>query len=163
MRAASYSEFGSAQDVLKLGEVETPVPDEGCVRVRLATSGVNPSDTKQRGAVVKRPVKFPVIPHSDGAGIIDEVGPGVPESRIGERVWVYNAQFMRSNGTSAQYVSLPNDCVVKLPDNTDFAAGACFGIPAVTAYRAVTLFGPIEGLTVLVQAQLVILQSGLTF
>lgn len=151
MRAASYSEFGPARDVLELVDVEAPSPGEGEVRVKLATSGVNPSDVKQRGAVVKRPVTFPVIPHSDGAGIIDEVGAGVPESRIGERVWVYNAQFRRSNGTSAEYVTLPGDYAVRLVDNTGFAAGACFGIPAVTAYRAVTLFGAIKGLDLLVQ------------
>lgn len=151
MRAASYSGFGAAQDVIELVDVQTPSPGEGEVRVRLATSGVNPSDVKQRGAVVKRPVTFPVIPHSDGAGIIDEVGAGVAESRIGERVWVYNAQFRRSNGTSAEYVTLPEEYAVRLADNTDFAAGACFGIPAVTAYRAVTLFGAINGLVVLIQ------------
>ncbi len=69
MRAASYAEFGAARDVLKVGEVETPEPRAGEVRVRLATSGVNPSDVKQRARAVIRKVDFPVIPHSDGAEI----------------------------------------------------------------------------------------------
>jgi NADPH2:quinone reductase len=151
MRAASYSEFGSARDVLKVGEVKTPEPRAGEVRVRLATSGVNPSDVKQRARAVARSIAFPVVPHSDGAGIIDAVGEGVAEDRIGERVWTYNAQFMRSNGTAAEYVTLPEDQAVRLEDNTSFAAGACFGIPALTAHRAVSIFGPLDGLTVLVQ------------
>jgi NADPH2:quinone reductase len=151
MRAASYSAFGAARDVLKIGELETPEPLEGEVRVRLATSGVNPSDVKQRASLVPRKVDFPVIPHSDGAGIIDAVGSDVPQSRIGERVWIYNAQFMRSNGSAAEYVALPSEMAVRLTDNTDFAAGACFGIPALTAHRAVNIFGPIAGQTVLVQ------------
>jgi len=151
VRAASYAKYGSARDVLTVGEMPDPEPGEGEVRVRLATSGVNPSDVKQRAFLIKRPVQFPVIPHSDGAGIIDKVGKGVDASRVGERVWVYNAQFMRSKGTAAEYVALPAHTAVKLPDNTDFAAGACFGIPAMTAHRAVNLFGPVEGLTFLIQ------------
>lgn len=151
MRAAIYEDFGTARDVLKVVEVDTPAPGEGEVRVRLATSGVNPSDVKQRGAVVRRPIAFPVTPHSDGAGVIDAVGAGVDEARIGERVWVWNAQFRRSGGTAADYVVLPQAQAVRLADHTGFDAGACFGIPALTAWRAVTLFGPVEGLSVLVQ------------
>lgn len=152
MRAASYREQGPARSVLTVGTVETPEPGEGEVRVRLATSGVNPSDVKSRGGVFRRPMAFPtVIPHSDGAGIIDKVGAGVPQSRIGERVWTFNAQFQRPFGTAAEYVVLPSRQAVTLPAGTDFAAGACLGIPALTAHRGVTLFGPVEGRNVLIQ------------
>ena len=152
MRAASYREQGPAGSVLKVGTVETPEPGPGEVRVRLATSGVNPSDVKSRSGAFRRPMAFPVvIPHSDGAGVIDKVGAGVPESRIGERVWTFNAQFLRPFGTAAEYVALPGAQAVRLPAGTDFAAGACLGIPALTAHRGVTLFGPVAGLTVLVQ------------
>jgi len=86
MRAAYYETNGPARDVLKVGEVETPRPGPGEVRVRLATSGVNPSDVKSRAGLTRK-ITFPRgIPHSDGAGTIDELGDGVPAARVGERV-----------------------------------------------------------------------------
>ena len=152
MRAAFYREQGPARSVLTVGTVETPEPGQGEVRVRLATSGVNPSDVKSRGGVFRRPMAFPtIIPHSDGAGVIDKVGTGVSERRVGERVWTFNAQFQRPFGTAAEYVTLPSGQAVTLPTWIDFAAGACLGIPALTAHRGVTLFGPVAGRTVLVQ------------
>jgi NADPH2:quinone reductase len=94
---------------------------------------------------------FPrIIPHSDGAGVIDQVGPNVPPTRIGERVWVWNAAWERPFGTAAQYVVLPSNQAVLLPHNIDLAAGACLGIPALTAYHAVTVGGGVAGKTVLV-------------
>jgi len=152
MRAAFYREQGPARSVLTVGTVETPEPGQGEVRVRLATSGVNPSDVKSRGGVFRRPMAFPtIIPHSDGAGVIDKVGTGVSERRVGERVWTFNAQFQRPFGTAAEFVTLPSGQAVTLPTWIDFAAGACLGIPALTAHRGVTLFGPVAGRTVLVQ------------
>ena len=148
MRAAWYSENGSAREVLTVGMMPTPEPGTGEVRVRLRTSGVNPSDVKSRRA---RPLAVPhIIPHSDGAGIIDAVGDGVPADRIGERVWVWNAQWQRPFGTAAEHVALPAAQAVPLPAHTDFDAGACLGIPALTAFQAVHLLGAIEGKTVLV-------------
>ena len=152
MRAALYRRQGPAREVLELVEMATPEPAPGEVRVRLATSGVNPSDVKSRGGVFRRPMPFPtIVPHSDGAGVIDKVGAGVADSRVGERVWTYNAQFMRPFGTAAEYVTLPAAQAVRLPDRAGFDVGACLGIPALTAHRGVTLFGPVAGLTVLVQ------------
>jgi NADPH2:quinone reductase len=114
----------------------------------LHSSGVNPSDVKSRR---NRPVTAErIVPHSDGAGIIDKVGPGIPESRIGERVWIWNGQWQRPMGTAAEFITLPSEQAVLLPDNTDFAAGACLGIPALTAFQAVHLLGDISGKTVLV-------------
>ena len=152
MRAAYYKEKGAAADVLTVGEVETPEPGPGEVRVRIAVSGVNPSDVRTRSGAYARPVTFPlIIPHNDGAGEIDSVGDGVSESRVGERVWLFKTQFLRPFGTAADYAVLPADCAVPLPDGIDFAAGACLGVPALTAHRGVTLFGSVSGLTVLVQ------------
>lgn len=152
MRAAFYRQQGAARDVLVVEEVPDPEPGPGEVRVKLATSGVNPSDVKTR-AGISRAMAFPMqIPHSDGAGIVDKVGAGVPAGRVGERVWTFNAAYGRPNGTAADYVVLPAGKAVPLPAGTDFAAGACLGIPAMTAHRGVTLFGPVEGLDVLVQA-----------
>ncbi len=148
MRAAWYSRNGGARDVLVVGDLPAPSPGPGEVRVRLATSGVNPSDVKSRSS---RPLGSErVVPHSDGAGIVDEVGSGVPRSRVGERVWVWNGQWQRPMGTAAQYIVLPAEQAVVLPDSTDFAAAACLGIPAMTAFQAVRLLGDIAGKTVLV-------------
>ena len=150
MRAAYYEQNGPASAVVRLGEVETPQPGPGEVRVKLATSGVNPSDVKARSGTTRK-IAYPrVIPHSDGAGVIDSVGPGVSSSRIGERVWTWNAQWLRAFGTCAQYVCLASDQAVRMPDKTSFEIGACLGIPAMTAYHAVATAGAAPGVTLLV-------------
>ena len=108
MRAAYYEKNGST-DVLHVGEVDTPQPGPGEVRVKLKTSGVNPSDVKTRAGTARK-IAFPrVIPHSDGAGVIDAVGEGVATSRIGERVWTWNGQWKRPFGTAAEYIVLPDN------------------------------------------------------
>ena len=125
MQAAFYERTGPANEVLFLQEVPTPVPGPGEVRVKVAWSGVNPSDVKSRAGNRTRTLPFPrVIPHSDGAGLIDQVGSGVPSNRIGERVWIWNAAWMRPFGTAAQYVVLPSQQAVPLPPNVDLAQGA---------------------------------------
>jgi NADPH:quinone reductase len=150
MRAAYYERNGAARDVLRIGDVETPLPGRGEVRVRLRTSGVNPSDVKSRAGLT-RTIAFPrVIPHSDGAGEIDCVGEGVLPSRVGERVWLWNGQWRRPFGTAAQSITVPAEQAVPLPANVGMEAGACLGIPAYTAYAAVVLAGAKEGSTVLV-------------
>ncbi len=149
MRAAYYEKNGSAREVLRVGEVETPQAGPGEVRVKLATSGVNPSDVKARQG--SRKIAWPqLIPHSDGAGHIDQVGDGIAKSRIGERVWVWNGQWKRPFGTAADYIALPAAMAVKLPEKMSFEAGACLGIPAMTAFHAVTLANAAKGTTLLV-------------
>jgi len=151
MRAAYYTEQGAAADVLRIGEQPTPQPGPGEVRVRLVTSGVNPSDWKVRKGGFGRALSAPlIIPHSDGAGCIDAVGSGVPPDRVGERVWLWNAQWKRPFGTAAQWIALPSDQAVRLPDAVDFDAGACLGIPAFTAMHAVQLAQAAPGSTLLV-------------
>src|SRR4249919_609484 len=141
MRAAWYEKNGAAAEVLQVGEVETPQPGPGEVRIKLKTSGVNPSDVKNRAGATRK-IAFPrVIPHSDGAGEIDAVGAGVSASRVGERVWVWNGQWQRPFGTAAEFIVLPAEQVVHLPDNVSFEQGATFGIPAMTAYHATELAG----------------------
>jgi NADPH2:quinone reductase len=152
MRAAYYEKLGSAKDVLKVGEVPKPVPQAGEVVVRIHASGVNPSDVKMRLGTSSATNEYPsIIPHSDGAGIIEAVGTGVPGARIGERVWLWNARWKRAFGTAAEYVALPSVQAVQLPDNTDFGAGACLGIPALTAWQAVETDGGVKDQWVLVQ------------
>jgi NADPH2:quinone reductase len=148
MRAAYYEKNGPAREVLSLGEIDTPKPGPGEVLVRLKTSGVNPSDVKSREGRTRK-IAFPrVIPHSDGAGDIEAVGSGVPNSRVGERVWTWNGQWKRAFGTCADYIVLPAGLAVKLPAHVSYDAGACLGIPAMTAYHAVEVAGPAK--TVLV-------------
>lgn len=149
MRAALYSRNGPARDVLQVTDLPTPEPGPGEVRVKLSMSGVNPSDVKSRAG--SRPVtQGYVVPHSDGAGVIDRVGSGVPADRIGERVWIWNGQWQRPMGTAAQYIALPAPQAVPLPADVGFEAGACMGIPGLTAMQGVILLGDIAGKTVLV-------------
>ncbi|WP_298804113.1 NADPH:quinone reductase [uncultured Lentibacter sp.] len=152
MRAITYSAFGPAAEVLALTELETPTPQAGEVLVRLALSGVNPSDVKARAGgrpgVPKPP--FPrIIPHSDGAGVIEAVGAGVDAARIGERVWVWNGQWQRAYGTCADYIALPAAQAVPLGDHS-FETGASLGIPALTAAHCVLGGGAVAGKTLLV-------------
>lgn len=148
MQAAWYDKNGPAAEVMKVGELPDPQPAAGEVRVRLHTSAVNPSDVKARAG--SRPIRWPkLIPNSDGAGVIDAVGAGV-NRRVGERVWVFNGQWDRALGTSAQMIALPSALAVPLPDHVTFEQGACLGIPVMTAHRALFADGPIKGKTVLV-------------
>lgn len=148
MKAAWYSQTGPARDVLVLGELAVPAPGAGEVVVEVHTSGVNPSDVKSR---VSRPVTSGfVVPHSDGAGIIVDAGPGVDRRRLGERVWLWNGQWNRALGTAAEYIVLPQEQAVTLPERVGFDAGACFGIPALTAIHAVRRAGDLAGRTVFV-------------
>jgi NADPH2:quinone reductase len=150
MRAAYYEQNGAAREVLRVGDVDTPQAGPGEVRVRLATSGVNPSDVKARQGSTRK-IAYPrVIPQSDGAGVIDQVGDGIAKSRLGERVWVWNGQWKRAFGTACDYIALPAAQAVKLPDKVSLEAGACLGIPAMTAVHAVTLAGADKGTKLLV-------------
>ena len=149
MKAALYYGFGEAKDVLKTEAIQVPEIGPGQVRVKLFASGVNPSDYKMRRG--SRPLMGEwQIPGSDGAGMIDGVGDGVPVSRIGERVWILNAAYLRPLGTSAQYTVVENWMAQRLPDRLSYAEGACLGIPVMTAHQCVFGDGPIRGKTILV-------------
>jgi len=148
MLAAWYERNGPADEVLTHGELPMPEPGPGEVRVRLAWSGVNPSDVKSRA---RRPlIAARIVPHSDGSGVIEAVGAGVPAGRLGERVWTWNAQWQRPMGTAAQAVVLPAAQAVHLPERVPLDIGACLGIPGLTAVQAVRLAMPLAGRTVLV-------------
>ena len=134
MKAVWYTKTGKAGDVLQIGEQDNPVPIAGEVLVRVRASGINPSDVKIR-AGARGPLQFPtVIPHSDGSGEIIDVGEGIDKSRIGEKVWIWNAAFGRAHGTCAELVTLPDQQAVKINDNVSYESAACMGIPASTAY-----------------------------
>jgi len=149
MKAVWYEQNGPA-DVLEYGDMPDPEPGAGEVRIRMVTSGVNPSDWKRRQGL-SNIIEFPrVIPNQDGAGVIDAVGPDVPKSRVGERVWLFEAQFRRPFGTGAEYCVQPSAHAVPLPENTSFEFGAGLGVPAMTAHRCVFSDGPVTGKTLLV-------------
>jgi NADPH2:quinone reductase len=151
MKAIAYTQTGAAADVLKLIDLPTPEPGAGEVRVRLRWSGVNPSDVKSRAGLRSKVLPFPqIVPHSDGAGEIDAVGSGVSAARVGERVWVWNGQWQRPLGTAAQHIVLPAAQAVPLPQGVSGEAGACLGIPALTALHAVLTGCCVAGQRVLV-------------
>lgn len=151
MHAAFYTRQGPAAEVIRVGDQPKPAPGPGEVLVRLHTSGVNPSDWKTRRGGGNRQLFAPlIIPHSDGAGVVEAVGEGVPAARIGERVWTWNAQWQRAFGTAAEYIALPPAQAVPLPAHLGFAEGACLGIPAFTAMQAVRLAQCAAGMRALI-------------
>lgn len=155
MQAAWYDRQGPATDVLHVGELADPEPAPGEVRVCLSVSAVNPGDTKKRSGWLGNPMPFPrVVPHSDGAGVINAVGAGVDSGRIGERVWVYGAQSYRPFGTAAQLTVVPDHQAVALPDSVSDDLGASLGIPGITAHRCVFSDGPVPSQWVLVHGVL---------
>ncbi len=150
MKAAFYLHQGSARDVLMFADVADPLPAAGEVRVRLQASGLNPSDVKARTGFSAAMPYQRIIPHQDGAGVIDRVGAGVSPRRLAERVWVYEAQQGSPNGTAAEYVVLPAHKAVTLPEGVTMEVGASLGVPALTAHHCLFADGGIRGLRVLV-------------
>ncbi len=147
MRAAVYGDSGGSSD-LTVREVDTPQPGPGEVRVRLAISGVNPTDWKARKRNQPPPGSL-VVPNQDGAGTIDMVGSGVSPERIGERVWVLLAAH-NSWGTAAEYTVVPAGHAVPLPEHASFELGASLGVPALTAAHCLNADGPPTGQTLLI-------------
>jgi NADPH2:quinone reductase len=150
MKAIWYEQLGAADQVLNYGDMPDPTPGPGEVRIAVHVSGVNPIDVKKRIGGRGTMPSSRVVPHFDGAGVIDAVGEGVDAQRLGERVWFTEAQWERDNGAAAEYLTLPAHLAVPLPEGVDFEIGACLGIPALTAYGAVLADGPVSGQTVLV-------------
>ena len=149
MKAVWFEKQG-APDVLQFGELPTPTPLANEVLARIHTSGVNPSDVKTR-AGARGAMPFPrQIPHSDGAGIIEAVGKDVPSSRIGERIWLWNAAINRAHGACAEYIAIPAEQAIVMRDNTDFVAAACFGVPLMTAVYGVIRGGNVKDKTLLI-------------
>ena len=152
MRAAWYEKQGPAREVLTVSEMPDPTPAAGEVRIRIAASGVNPGDIKKREDTFGYGMAYPrVIPHSDGAGRIDQIGEGVSSEWMGRSVWCYGAQSYRPFGTAAEFTVVPVEQVAPLPENASADQGACLGIPGITAHRAVYVAGAVSGKTVLVQ------------
>jgi NADPH2:quinone reductase len=152
MRAACYEKQGPAREVLTVGEMPDPFPGGGEVRIRITASGVNPGDIKKREDMFSYGMAYPrIIPHSDGAGRIDQIVEGVSLEWVGRSVWCYGAQSYRPFGTAAEFTVVPIDQVAPLPENVSPDQGVCLGIPGITAHRAVHVAGLVSGQTVLVQ------------
>jgi NADPH2:quinone reductase len=148
MLAARYPTSGPRRGRLEVAEIDRPSPGAGEVLVRVAVSGVNPTDWKARATATGFDH---IVPNQDGAGTIEAVGAGVDEARVGERVWLYNSQWRREQGSAAQWIALPAEQAVPLPDHASFDIGASLGIPAMTAHRCLFADGPLPpGATVLV-------------
>jgi NADPH2:quinone reductase len=150
VRAASYDRHGPAAEVLEVRDVERPAPGPGEVLVKVALSGVNPTDWKSRGGSTPRPIDGFQIPHHDGAGVIEAVGDGVDPARAGQRVWLWLAAAGQRWGTAAEWTVVPQDQAVPLPDGASLELGASLGVPAMTAHWCVFADGPVTGKTVLV-------------
>jgi NADPH2:quinone reductase len=152
MKAAWYEKQGPAREVLVVGEMPDPIPAAGEVRIHIAVSGISPGDIKKRQNAFGYGMPYPrVIPHSDGAGRVDQLGAGVPSEWMGRSVWCYGAQSYRPFGTAAEFTVVPLDQVAPLPEGVSMEQGACLGIPGITAHRAVHVAGAVNGRTVLVQ------------
>ncbi|MCB2006922.1 MAG: NADPH:quinone reductase [Rhodoferax sp.] len=150
MKAVWYDAQGPADEVLHYGELPTPQPAPGELRVRLRASAVNPADANRRAGRLHG-MDYPrIIPNSDGAGVVDAVGEGVDPGRVGERVWLYFGQRGRPFGTAAEAICLPEELATALPAHVTEEQGACLGIPGLTAYCALFDDAPIAGRTVLV-------------
>ncbi|WP_372802443.1 NADPH:quinone reductase [Paracoccus seriniphilus] len=156
MKAIVNIQRGRATETLHLVEIDRPEPAAGEVRVALRTSGVNPSDCKLRSGVQGPMVADRVVVHNDGAGVIEAVGSGVDPSRVGQRVWLYNVNRSADGtsqgvrGTAAEQVCVPVELAAELPEGIGFDAGACLGVPAMTAHRALFWAGPLRDKTVMV-------------
>ncbi|HTR48648.1 MAG TPA: NADPH:quinone reductase [Verrucomicrobiae bacterium] len=152
MKAAWYEKQGPARDVLVVGEMPDPIPAAREVRLRISASGINPGDVKKRQDAFGIGMAYPrVIPHSDGAGRVDQLGPDVSLEWLGCSVWCYGAQSYRPFGTAAELTVVPVDQIAPLPEIVSMEQGACLGIPGITAHRAVHVGGVISGRTVMVQ------------
>jgi len=150
MKAASYDRYGPAADVLRVAEIERPEPGPGEVLVRVAFSGINPTDWKSRSGATPRPIDGFQIPHHDGAGVIEAVGEGVDPARVGQRVWLWMSAAGRRWGTAAEWTVVTERQAVPLPANASLELGASLGVPAMTAHWCLFADGPITGKTVLV-------------
>lgn len=151
MRAGWYEKNGPAREVLQIGELPDPEPAAGEVRVKIAYSGVNPSDVKRRAGLSGPPLAYArAVPNNDGSGVIDRVGEGVDPKRVGERVWLHSTGWKRPFGTAADFTVTPIHRAFTLPDGVSFAIGAALGVPAMTAHRAVFGLGAVKGKTLLV-------------
>lgn len=152
MKAAIYRKIGPAAKVLEVVDLEIPVPAPGQVLVKLYASGVNPTDTKTRAGIFPIQGEWShILPHHDGAGVIEAVGSGVSEERVGQRVWLHSVQWGGADGTAAEYAVCPDENAIPLPNEISFEAGATYGVPLLTAYHAATMDGPLDSKTLLIQ------------
>jgi NADPH2:quinone reductase len=157
VRAISYTHSGGPE-VLSLVDRPVPEPGPGEVRVRVAFSGVNPTDWKSRSNADPGPDGK--TPNQDGSGTVEAVGEGVDPVLVGERVWIWEAAYQRPYGTAAEYTVVPARQTVLLGPDASFELGAALAIPFLTAHRCLTIAeslpdrigpGSLSGHTVLVQ------------
>lgn len=86
---------------------------------------------------------------SEGSGVIDAVGSGVPSHSLGLPVWLWDGTGRNNGLIQARYLIAPAEQAVPLPDGVLLDAGACLGTPAVAAMHAVLVDGGVTGKRVL--------------
>lgn len=130
---AFYTKTGEAAEVLQIGLFDIEQPSENEVQIEIVVSGINPSDIKMRSGLRGDLIYSYAIPHSDGAGIVRKIGDNVKNSKVGDRVWIYNAAWNRNRGTACEVINIDQSLVVPLYNNIPFETGACLGVPGLTA------------------------------
>lgn len=136
MKTIQIHEFGGPE-VLKVVDIAEPIPEKNEVKVTVHAVGLNPSESYTiTGNYAYNVPDLPYVPGYDGAGIVEEVGPGVEKVKVGDRVYLSGFNAKRNTGTYAEKVVIDAKNVYPLPDKASFSEGAALGIPAFTAYRA---------------------------
>jgi NADPH2:quinone reductase len=154
MKAAYYARFGGP-DVIRVGEVEAPVPAPGEVLIRVRAAAVNPVDWKIREAWLKNylPFAFPIIPGWDAAGEVAGLGEGVTGFHLGERVMAYVRKPVIQWGAYAEYVTMPADVVIPTPTGLSDRQAASLPLVGITAWQGLVRFANLQpGQSVLIPA-----------
>ncbi|HEX3962760.1 MAG TPA: NADP-dependent oxidoreductase [Trebonia sp.] len=146
-KAVRYAEFGGI-DVLRVDEVERPVPGDQQVLVRVKAAGINPSEAVIRtGALAKVfPSTFPSGQGSDLAGVIEEVGAGVGGFSPGDEV----IGFTQQRASQAELVLVEAGDLTRKPEKVSWEVAGGLYIVGVTAWGAVHAVQPKEGETVVI-------------
>lgn len=148
MQVVQYSAYGDA-DVLQLAERPLPQPQAGQIRLRVHAAGVNPIDWKLRAGRRGGALDGPVIPGFDVAGVVDAVGAGVDQPKVGDRIFA----LLDRSGGYAEYALVERGEWARIPDGVSFVEAAALPTAAYTAWRSLVPYGGLSaGQTVLVQA-----------
>jgi NADPH2:quinone reductase len=150
MRAIQFTEFGGPE-VLKLVDLEKPVPEGHEVLIEIRAIGVNYADTARRNGqyVVKTPL--PYVPGAEVAGVVCAVGDQVTSVKVGTPV-VTLLGSKKSTGY-AEFTIADDWSLIPIPQGVDFTQAVAIPLQGLTAYHVLKTSGQLqEGETVLVHA-----------
>lgn len=137
MRAFVLTEFGADPE---LTDIDVPQPAQGEARVKVHAASVNGFDLSVAKSYLKDMMehRFPVVLGKDFAGVVDAVGAGVTDYRVGDRVFGVVTKPYLGDGSFAEYVTVPTEVgLATLPDGVDFTTGAALGLAGAAALSAV--------------------------